>query len=282
MLRNWLCQADATIEIEPVDPVLVKSGYATLDGADMVPVSTFRNGERVYYLPGTSLKGVLRSHFERIARTLQPGSVCLPYHDPRRNISVPVEAEQESYGCGYRSCDGSGTAAAAYADSCAACRLFGSLKFAGAVQHRRRLSAAGPPAHRRVPQRRRHRPFHGRYGAGRAVRPAGVGGRQIRSRHPTDELRAVATGWPQAAAGRLGGRVDRGRIGPQPGAGSRTRRGQGIPPDLSQDGEDGGFACGYRRARGTAGAESLSVARMGAGIVDRVALRCGARSTTAI
>ena len=131
MLRNWLCQADATIEIEPIDPVLVKSGYATLDGADMAPVSTFRNGERVYYLPGTSLKGVLRSHFERIARTLQPGSVCLPYHDPRRNISVPVKAEQGSYGCGYRSRHGSGTAAAAYADSCAACRLFGSLKFAG-------------------------------------------------------------------------------------------------------------------------------------------------------
>ena len=130
MLRNWLCQADAAIEIEPVDPVLVKSGYAALDGTDMAPVSTFRNGERVYYLPGTSLKGVLRSHLERIARTLQPGSVCLPYHDSRRNIPVPVEAEQESYGCGYRSGERN-DAAAAYADSCAACRLFGSLKFAG-------------------------------------------------------------------------------------------------------------------------------------------------------
>ena len=130
MLRNWLCQADATIEINPVDPVLVKSGHATLDGADRVPVSTFHNGERVYYFPGTSLKGVLRSHFERIARTLQPGSVCLPYYDPqkKRNISVPVAAEEKSYGCGYR--DGK-NAAAAYADSCAACRLFGSLKFAG-------------------------------------------------------------------------------------------------------------------------------------------------------
>lgn len=131
MLRNWLCQADATIEIEPVDPVLVKSGYATLDGADMVPVSTFLNGKRIHYLPGTSLKGVLRSHFERIARTLQPGSVCLPYHDPKKhNISIPVAAEQNSYGCGYRSRDGNDTAAA-YADSCAACRLFGSLNFAG-------------------------------------------------------------------------------------------------------------------------------------------------------
>ena len=133
MLRKWLCQADVTIEIEPVDPVLVKSGYATLDGADMVPVVTFRGGKSIY-LPGTSLKGVLRSHFERIARTLQPGSVCLPYYDPkkRNDISIPVDEEKKSYGCGYRSRgEETDPASARYADSCAACRLFGSLKFAG-------------------------------------------------------------------------------------------------------------------------------------------------------
>ena len=133
MLRKWLCQADVTIEIEPVDPILVKSGYETLGDADMVPVVTFLNGKSVYYLPGSSLKGVLRSHFERIARTLQPGSVCLPYYDPRRNdISIPVDDEKESYGCGYRSRgEETDPASARYADSCAACRMFGSLKFAG-------------------------------------------------------------------------------------------------------------------------------------------------------
>ena len=132
MLRKWLCQAEVAIAIEPVDPVLVKSGHATMDGADMVPVSTIRNGKSTYYLPGTSLKGVLRSHFERIARTLRPGSVCLPYYDPRREIPVPVKAEEKSYGCGFRSRgQGADAASAAYADSCAACRLFGSLKFAG-------------------------------------------------------------------------------------------------------------------------------------------------------
>lgn len=133
MLRKWLCQADVTIEIEPVDPILVKSGYATLGDADMVPVMTLRNGESIHYLPGSSLKGVLRSHFERIARTLQRGSVCLPYYDPNRSdISIPVVEEQQSYGCGYRSRgEETDPASARYADSCAACRLFGSLKFAG-------------------------------------------------------------------------------------------------------------------------------------------------------
>ena len=133
MLRRWLCQADVAIVIEPVDPILVKSGHATMDGADMVPVSTFRGGKRIHYLPGSSLKGVLRSHLERIARTLRPGSVCLPYHDPNRSISIPVRVEQQSYGCGFRSPSNGRTdaAAAAYADSCAACRLFGSLNFGG-------------------------------------------------------------------------------------------------------------------------------------------------------
>ena len=132
MLRKLLCQVDVVIEIEPVDPVLVKSGHATLDGPDMVPVSTLRDGKRTYFLPGTSLKGVLRSHFERIARTLRPGAVCLPYYDPKRSIPIPVKSEKQSYSCGFRLRDrGSDTSSAAYADSCAACRLFGSLKFAG-------------------------------------------------------------------------------------------------------------------------------------------------------
>lgn len=133
MLRKWLSQADVKITIEPVNPVLIKSGHATMDGAVMVPVVTFKNGENVYYFPGTSLKGVLRSHLERIARTLHPGSVCLPYYGPKSDLTVPVASEQNAYGCGFRSQGGRGedTSATAYADSCAACRLFGSLKFGG-------------------------------------------------------------------------------------------------------------------------------------------------------
>src|SRR3954451_17737702 len=110
MMRKWLCQADVTVRLEPVDPVLIKSGYATLDGPDMVPVQTIRKDrkpEETYYSPGTSLKGVLRSHFERIARTLREGSVCLPYYDPKKakDLPLPVASEAErqaAVGCGYR------------------------------------------------------------------------------------------------------------------------------------------------------------------------------------
>jgi CRISPR-associated RAMP protein (TIGR02581 family) len=132
MMRKWLCQADVTVRLEPKDPVLIKSGYATIDGPDMVPVSTFRNGEKVYYFPGSSLKGALRSHFERIARTLKEASVCLPYYDPKKveDIPVPAPAEANSFGCGYRGADDS-MKSEYYRDACAACRLFGSLRYGG-------------------------------------------------------------------------------------------------------------------------------------------------------
>ena len=131
MLRKWLCQVDVKITIEPVDPILIKSGYATIDGEDMVPVSTFKDGQRVYYFPGSSLKGALRSHLERIARTLQPGRVCIPYYDPKKkkSISIPIHSEKKSYGCGYRPIGS--TTSSVYAGSCAVCRMFGSLKFGG-------------------------------------------------------------------------------------------------------------------------------------------------------
>lgn len=133
MLRKWLCQADVTVRLHPIDPILIKSGYATLDGPDMVPVSTLRDGNKTYFFPGSSLKGVLRSHFERIARTLRPGSVCLPYYEKEQKYNVPVPEERESIGCGFRK-PGNGrpdSSATAYHEACAACRLFGSLRFTG-------------------------------------------------------------------------------------------------------------------------------------------------------
>src|SRR5262249_31840727 len=135
MLRQWHCQADVTVKLIPIDPVLIKSGYATLQEADMVPVSTFRDGRETFYLPGSSLKGAVRSHFERICRPLREGSVCIPYYDQRRVEQPPVETERNSVGCGFRG-PASGreqddTAATAYRESCPACRLFGSLRFTG-------------------------------------------------------------------------------------------------------------------------------------------------------
>jgi len=131
MLRKWLCQADIKITLTPLDALLIKSGYADISGSDMTPVSMTRNGEQVYYLPGTSLKGVFRSHLEKIARSLEPGSVCIPYYDPRQAAHAPPASEEtKSFGCGYLLND-EPHKPTVYRKSCPICRIFGNLQFGG-------------------------------------------------------------------------------------------------------------------------------------------------------
>lgn len=130
MLKKLFNECTFTLTLTPVDPILIKSGYATVMGADMTPVVTQRHGETQVFLPGSSLKGVFRSHAERIARTIKDGIVCIPYQDQRdagnysdvfcgnkfrlrRRFGV-VFSNQEFYH-----------------DSCPACRLFGSTDFIG-------------------------------------------------------------------------------------------------------------------------------------------------------
>lgn len=50
-------------------------------GPDMTPVRTYRNGRWEVYLPGSSLKGVFRSHLEKVARTLcaSQSASCNPF-----------------------------------------------------------------------------------------------------------------------------------------------------------------------------------------------------------
>jgi CRISPR-associated RAMP protein (TIGR02581 family) len=128
MLKQLINHARVQLRITPLDPLLIKTGQATVGGTDMSFVRTFRNGRSEPYLPGSSLKGVLRSHCEKICRTLRtdPVPVCLPYME-ERHARTPEDQAQIS--CGHY-LDGV-SSWRAYALSCPACRLFGSLKFTG-------------------------------------------------------------------------------------------------------------------------------------------------------
>lgn len=127
MLKRLLCLGAIDLDLSCVDPVLIKAGYAGIDGPDMVPVATYRDGEETCYLPGTSLKGVLRAHTERIIRTLRPEMVCVPYLQREEDASPEEDLHlscgkylaQQTDSCGI------------YRLSCPACRTFGSLQFAG-------------------------------------------------------------------------------------------------------------------------------------------------------
>ena len=126
MLKALVNEARLHLDITTMGPLLVKTGYATVSGADMAPVRTYRNGQLEVYLPGSSLKGVFRSHIEKVINSIQPRVACNPLLWPKD----PGDRQL------YRDFCGSHLTAddppyRVYADSCPTCRLFGSTEFAG-------------------------------------------------------------------------------------------------------------------------------------------------------
>ncbi len=134
MLKKILNHALITLKLTPLDPLLIKSGQATVAGVNMSFVRTYRFGEQDQpYMPGSSLKGVIRSYAEKICRSLRidPVPVCLPYLEPGKE--QPGESRQTS--CGIRfdkmKKDRQLSSEEIYRLSCPICRLFGSLGFTG-------------------------------------------------------------------------------------------------------------------------------------------------------
>lgn len=129
MLKRLHCQMDIHFSITPVDPILIKSAHASISGSQMPFVTTVQNGKEEVYLPGSSLKGVIRSHAEKICRTLRNHSVCLPYQ---------LDGDEEFCGNRFKNLDKRQpprphkvTNEEAYHYSCPACRMFGSTYFIG-------------------------------------------------------------------------------------------------------------------------------------------------------
>ncbi|HEY75746.1 MAG TPA: CRISPR-associated protein [Thermoflexia bacterium] len=119
MHKRRLNELHLHLLVVPDGPILVKSGVAS--GADpTLPEMKFvrtrhpRTGERTIYLPGSSLKGVIRSHAERIIRTL---------HGDNPEVCCDPLSKQ---GCGERkSVRKASNTAAQYRALCLACRIFG-------------------------------------------------------------------------------------------------------------------------------------------------------------
>ena len=138
MLKKLISECTVDLKLHTVDPILVKSGLATVSGPDMSFVLTYRGGRPEPYLPGSSLKGVMRSHAERIARTLRSPSACEPFwNDDIQSESQRNPARAETLWCGERfrrrekNFNKVIDNATAYKDSCPACRFFGSTYYVG-------------------------------------------------------------------------------------------------------------------------------------------------------
>jgi len=137
MLKRIVNEARFTLGIQTEGPLLIRAGTATPYGPDMTPVRTSRNGEWQVFVPGSSLKGAVRSHAEKIVRTLKPGAACNPFLRVRDALAQE-KAGFEAF-CGDRFEQREKTLAhkidseTAYHESCPICRLFGSTEFIGRV-----------------------------------------------------------------------------------------------------------------------------------------------------
>jgi CRISPR-associated protein Csm3 len=118
-------QALFDITLRPRTPLLIKAGGeggAALDPTlpDMNFVRMRRPGrEPEVYIPGSSLRGVVRGYAERLLRSVQPGLAC------DQELSSACFAGKDT-----TKVDG----ADAYNQSCYACRLFGNMAVASRVR----------------------------------------------------------------------------------------------------------------------------------------------------
>ena len=136
MHKRMVNQAIIELTISPVGPLLIKASDQGADPTkpDMEFVETYRASGRSVYLPGSSLKGAIRAHCERIVRTLGGGHhndgnvwACDPIKRTAR-CQKPENAHK-------------GKPAAIYKHSCTICQIFGSseigahLRIADAYPH---------------------------------------------------------------------------------------------------------------------------------------------------
>jgi CRISPR-associated RAMP protein (TIGR02581 family) len=123
MHKRLLNEATLDFTIVPEGPILVKAGDTGADPTrpDMEFVRTWRDGEQVVYLPGPSLKGVIRSHCERIVRTVGEGRSCNPVVKEESCVGQN-DLKQEHDGKHVHS------------HSCFVCQMFGNTVLAGRVR----------------------------------------------------------------------------------------------------------------------------------------------------
>lgn len=157
MLKQLVNECIIELHIIPDGPILIKSGIATESGPDMAFVRVRRNGTQEVYLPGSSLKGVLRSHAERIARTLNSTAACDPFARDGQSAScgncfealkhreegIPEDLKRYELPDTVKEPDKLNQRV--YADSCPICRLFGSTWYAGRLATADAYAVGNPP-----------------------------------------------------------------------------------------------------------------------------------------
>lgn len=132
MHSRFFNEAVLELRLRPRTPLLIKAGgegEAAVDPTipDMSFVRTRQpGGGETLYIPGSSLRGVLRAHAERLLRSVKPDAACDPLVREDREIGYGLRPA-----CSFTDEVGG---AIAYSRACHACRLFGATGLASRVR----------------------------------------------------------------------------------------------------------------------------------------------------
>jgi CRISPR-associated RAMP protein (TIGR02581 family) len=114
------------LDISPHGPLLIKAGGFSANPSlpDMQFVRTYQAGTgETVYIPGASLKGVVRGFVEKAMRTLDDHTTwrwaCPTFPNESQSCARQLEMETQSH--------------KVYSRSCGACRLFGHTRLRGRV-----------------------------------------------------------------------------------------------------------------------------------------------------
>lgn len=147
MFKRLLNECKIELTLKPEGALLIKSGIAQLSGIDMAWVKVFRNGMEEVFLPGSSLKGTMRSHAERIARTVNDFAACNPF-GTWRDKALSCSAALEVWKRKERMHDL--PTPLVYKHSCPICRMFGNTFVMGRFATEDAYAVGEPP---RIQQR---------------------------------------------------------------------------------------------------------------------------------
>lgn len=148
MHKRLLNELTLALTFAPDGPLLIKAGdRGGMDPTrpDMEFVRTWHNGRETVYLPGSSLKGMLRAHCEKIARTVASAASGTQMATRLSCNPLSADAKAADGGCGEkfsRWLDKSWntayqkplTAETVYRNSCFVCQLFGNTALASHVR----------------------------------------------------------------------------------------------------------------------------------------------------
>ena len=155
MLKKIINECRFTLTLETKGPFLIRDGRyekekGRKDEPDNIPIrrGKFPNKREAlqdnqdYYIPGTSLRGVIRSHAEKIVRTIIEDEnvplCCDPFDDDEESTKVSCSKRMEDKEGKRR------LSIPPYASACVICKLFGCTSISSRIQiHDSIIKSAG-------------------------------------------------------------------------------------------------------------------------------------------